>query len=208
MDENNEPQNDTPRAAKGGHRKSSSSLSISALFHGHLHRRHDLIEPSSPLSPDRSPRVNPSRWIGSKHHHHNSNNQSPEIRGRCGNIAAGIGRHRRRHTSDLTYDPLSYAHNFESDDDSPLKNSFTARLRAGEGATQRAETGADDPNPPPGNKDGKKTRRKSFDLNDLMTVAKGLEELEAIQNAGDSNPLEMRSMATILEEALQTAGRL
>ncbi|CAH9064611.1 unnamed protein product [Cuscuta epithymum] len=207
-DNDDEHQVDSPRE-KGRHRKSSSSssLSLSALFYGHLSRRHNLIDKSSP---DNSPRVvSPSKWIRTKHHSNDPNHtKSPDFKGRCRSIATRLGHH-RRHTSDLTYDPTSYAQNFESDnagddDDSPLKNTFTARLRAGEASgTQRPQAVAESAgvNGSQPRSEGKKTRRKSFDLNELMTVAKSLEDSKQIPNGGSySNRLEMNTMATIVEE--------
>nr|GMC51420.1 hypothetical protein DM860_000613 [Ipomoea batatas] len=201
-------QADTP-TAKGNNRykKSLSSLSISALFHGHLHRRHEpaaataAAEPSSPEPPpsstSSSPKANHSRWIWHRHHndhhHHHNHNQNqnyagPEIKGKCRNLISNRKGHHRRHTSDLTYDPLSYSQNFERDDgdgddnDFPWRNTFTARLRA-------AEKGEEMENPP--SKEGKKiTRRKSFDLNDLMNVAKILEDGQPIQNQENNDNLQ------------------
>lgn len=179
-------QADAAPTAKARHRRSMSSLSLSALFHGHLHRRHDPAEASSPES---SPKGNHSRWMRSKHH--NDHHHAAEIKGKCRNLISRKGHH-RRHASDLTYDPHSYAQNFESeeigdDNESLLLNSFTARLKAGEEGEgglrlppQRKAAEKGEEKEGPAAKEGKKARRKSFDLNELMNVAKSLEDEEPI----------------------------
>ncbi|XP_062164098.1 uncharacterized protein LOC133870867 [Alnus glutinosa] len=77
----------------------------------------------------RSPR-SPYAWIKS------TAQDLPEIRDRCKNLISRIGcrarsRHHRSHSADFSYDPLSYALNFEDDtrvDEFPLN--FSARLAA------------------------------------------------------------------------------
>ncbi|CAL0307082.1 unnamed protein product [Lupinus luteus] len=59
-------------------------------------------------------------------------NAFPHLKEKCTNFISRFGRHRRRHSADFRYDPLSYALNFEDNaaDDSSVHvlNSFAARL--------------------------------------------------------------------------------
>ncbi|XP_027333583.1 uncharacterized protein LOC113848320 [Abrus precatorius] len=58
----------------------------------------------------------------------------PHLKDKCCNFISRIGRHRRRHSADFHYDPLSYALNFEDDagDEKSVDDlrSFSARLPA------------------------------------------------------------------------------
>ncbi|KAA8525531.1 hypothetical protein F0562_007386 [Nyssa sinensis] len=69
----------------------------------------------------------PSTWLRSRAH------ELPEIKGKCRNLISRMGRH-RRNSADFSYDPLSYALNFDDgaadddrDDGSPVRN-FSRRL--------------------------------------------------------------------------------
>ncbi|KAJ8533510.1 hypothetical protein K7X08_006834 [Anisodus acutangulus] len=103
-------------------RKTSSSISCCFI---NSHRRSDLFE-SSP-----SPTRFSSCWFRNKiTHDHNS----PEIRGKCKSFIHRMGRQRRHVSADFSYDPLSYAMNFEDEEtsfddyeDFPARN-FAARL--------------------------------------------------------------------------------
>ncbi|KAH0670718.1 hypothetical protein KY290_026115 [Solanum tuberosum] len=101
-------------------RKTSSSLSCCFI---NSHRRSDLLIESSP-----SPSRFSSCWFRNKiKHDHNS----PEIRGKCKSFIHRMGRPRRHVSADFSYDPLSYAMNFDDDDEPyeefPARN-FAARL--------------------------------------------------------------------------------
>ncbi|MCD7471442.1 hypothetical protein HAX54_011890 [Datura stramonium] len=102
-------------------RKTSSSLSC--CFNSH--RRSDLFE-SSP-----SPTGFSSCWFRNKTTPHHT---LPEIRGKCKSFIHRMGRQRRHVSADFSYDPLSYAMNFEDNETSfddyeefPARN-FAERL--------------------------------------------------------------------------------
>jgi hypothetical protein len=68
-----------------------------------------------------------SSWIRSK-----AQELPDEVRGKCRNL---LGRHKRRHSSDFGYDPLSYARNFDDGGETTENNQeefpykcFSARL--------------------------------------------------------------------------------
>lgn len=102
-------------------RRGKTSSSLSCCFNSH--RRSDLFE-SLP-----SPSKLSSCWFRNKTtHDHN------EIRGKCKSFIHRMGRHRRHVSAEFSYDPLSYAMNFEDDEtsfddyeDFPARN-FAARL--------------------------------------------------------------------------------
>lgn len=102
-------------------RRGKTSSSLSCCFNGH--RRSDLFESLS------SPSKLSSCWFRNKTtHDHN------EIRGKCKSFIHRMGRHRRHVSAEFSYDPLSYAMNFEDDEtsfddyeDFPARN-FAARL--------------------------------------------------------------------------------
>ncbi|KAK3021241.1 hypothetical protein RJ639_047513 [Escallonia herrerae] len=91
------------------HRRKKSSMSLSSCFH----RRRGSFDSSSSASSAPLPSPNlkspPPSWLRSKAH------ELPEFRGKCRSLMSKMGRH-RRHSSDFSYDPLSYALNFEEDD--------------------------------------------------------------------------------------------
>lgn len=61
--------------------------------------------------------------IRSKGHH-----ELPEVKGKSRNLMSRMGgRHARRHSGDFSYDPLSYALNFDTSSDTHFDD-FTARL--------------------------------------------------------------------------------
>ncbi|KAE8056323.1 hypothetical protein FH972_013102 [Carpinus fangiana] len=89
---------------------------------------HHVEPPEADQDKPRTPR-SPYAWIKS------TAQDLPEIRDRCKNLISRIGRargrHHRSHSADFSYDPLSYALNFEDDtrvDEFPLD--FSARLAA------------------------------------------------------------------------------
>ncbi|GLT63341.1 hypothetical protein SLA2020_359140 [Shorea laevis] len=90
---------------------------------------HHSEPPEADHDKTRSPR-SPYAWIKS------TAQDLPEIRDRCKNLISRIGwarsRNHRSHSADFSYDPLSYALNFEDDtrvlDELPLN--FSARLAA------------------------------------------------------------------------------
>ncbi|KAG5629681.1 hypothetical protein H5410_001398 [Solanum commersonii] len=100
------------------HRKSSS---VSCF----LSSTSDQISHDSPSSS--SP--NETSKFKKSHHHF------PEIKEKCKNIMNRFGRHRRHASADFTYDQISYAKNFEDNDetnfddteDFPQRN-FISRL--------------------------------------------------------------------------------
>lgn len=86
-------------------RRGKTSSSLSCCFNSH--RRSDLFE-SLP-----SPSKLSSCWFRNKTtHDHN------EIRGKCKSFIHRMGRHRRHVSAEFSYDPLSYAMNFEDDETS------------------------------------------------------------------------------------------
>lgn len=97
----------------------SSCFSTSSVHHEVLDSDEDRV---------RTPR-SPYAWLKSTAH------ELPEIRDRCRSLISRFGRgggRRRHHSSDFSYDPSSYALNFEDeysrDDESfPLKD-FSSRL--------------------------------------------------------------------------------
>ncbi|KAJ4957466.1 hypothetical protein NE237_024577 [Protea cynaroides] len=99
--------------------KLRSTLGFSCCFgNGHHERLEDV---------DRKRQVRASQeWGRSKAH------EFPEFKGKCWNLFSRTGRG-RRHSADLSYDPLSYALNFDEgpyDDQTekfPLRN-FNSRL--------------------------------------------------------------------------------
>lgn len=112
--------------------KNSPLATISCCISGtakHL-RRASFDAASASLSPLKSP----SAWFRSKKTTA-VNNESPEStvkdKRRRNNFISRISRHRRHSSADFTYDPLSYALNFD-DDQIPYSPrdpmSFTARL--------------------------------------------------------------------------------
>ncbi|KAA8521622.1 hypothetical protein F0562_012295 [Nyssa sinensis] len=95
------------------------SMSLSCCFNGRSFEEFD----SSNDKPMRSR----STWPRSKAL------DLPEIRGKCRNVISRMGRN-RRHSADFSYDPLSYALNFDEgaaedadDYESPVRN-FSLRL--------------------------------------------------------------------------------
>ncbi|KAK2973344.1 hypothetical protein RJ640_015099 [Escallonia rubra] len=90
------------------HRRKKSSMGLSSCFH---RRRGSFDSSSSSSAPLPSPnlKISPPSWLRSKGH------ELPEFRGKCRSLMSKMGRH-RRHSSDFSYDPLSYALNFEEDD--------------------------------------------------------------------------------------------
>ncbi|KAF3651000.1 hypothetical protein FXO38_16847 [Capsicum annuum] len=103
-------------------RKTSPSLSCCFI---NSHRRSDMFE-SSP-----SPTRFSSCWFRNKI---TQDHNLPEIRGKCKSFIHRMGRQRRHVSADFSYDPLSYAMNFEDDEtsfddyeDFPARN-FSARL--------------------------------------------------------------------------------
>ncbi|KAK8933444.1 hypothetical protein KSP39_PZI015253 [Platanthera zijinensis] len=117
------------------------------------HRHQDSESPSTPL-PLRTPKgsspsfsccfgsgavdedgrsqASPSSWLRSKA------SELPDIREKCRSLISNIG-HRRHHSGDFGYDPISYALNFDegSTGDSPVSSAgdlrrrgFSARLPA------------------------------------------------------------------------------
>ncbi|CAN4076899.1 unnamed protein product [Withania somnifera] len=104
--------------------KYETTSSLSCCFFN-SHRRSDLFE-SSP-----SPTRFSSCWFRNKTTHDQS---FPEIRGKCKSFIHRMDRQRRHVSADFSYDPLSYAMNFEDDEtsfddyeDFPARN-FAARL--------------------------------------------------------------------------------
>ncbi|KAK6782148.1 hypothetical protein RDI58_019944 [Solanum bulbocastanum] len=100
--------------------KTSSSLSCCFI---NSHHHSDLLIESSP-----SPSILSSYSFHNKiKHDHNS----PKIRGKCKSFIHRMGRHRRHVSADFSYDPLSYAMNFDDDDEPyqefPPRN-FATRL--------------------------------------------------------------------------------
>ncbi|TMX00363.1 hypothetical protein EJD97_000948 [Solanum chilense] len=51
-----------------------------------------------------------------------SHNHFPEIKEKCKNIMNRFGRHRRHASADFTYDQISYAKNFEDNDETNFDN--------------------------------------------------------------------------------------
>ena len=92
-------------------------------FNSSVHDHQPLKSEDKPRSPK-----SPYTWLKS------TANELPEIRYRCKNLISRIGRsrknhHLRWHSADFSYDPLSYALNFEDDtrvDECPLN--FADRL--------------------------------------------------------------------------------
>ncbi|KAH7839467.1 hypothetical protein Vadar_004527 [Vaccinium darrowii] len=109
------------------HRRKKSSMSLSCCFQGQS-RRFDPPDSAS----SSSPMMSPSTWFRSKGHH-----ELPDMKTKSRNfmsrMGGGGGRHARRHSGDFSYDPLSYALNF---DEGPTSSSsatthfddFVARL--------------------------------------------------------------------------------
>ncbi|KAG6649666.1 hypothetical protein I3843_07G221900 [Carya illinoinensis] len=91
---------------------------FSSSVHDHEPLDVDHDKPRTPRSP--------YAWLKSTAH------DFPEIRYRCRNLISRIGRTRRRsHSADFSYDPSSYALNFEDDarlDEFPFN--FSERLAA------------------------------------------------------------------------------
>ncbi|KAG5562897.1 hypothetical protein RHGRI_005586 [Rhododendron griersonianum] len=101
------------------HRRKKSSISLSCCFHG-PNRRFDSSDSSSSSSPMMSP---VSSWFRSKGQH-----ELPEVKGKSRNLMSRMGgRHARRHSGDFSYDPLSYALNFDTSSNTHFDD-FTARL--------------------------------------------------------------------------------
>ncbi|KAL6985218.1 hypothetical protein U1Q18_018596 [Sarracenia purpurea var. burkii] len=116
-------------------RRMKSSMSLSCCFSGH-NRRFDSYD-SSLSSPDLgklSPILSPSSWFRPK----GQDQQHQENKSKYRSLMPRMGR--RRHSADFSYDPLSYALNFDegsSDDDfssrlpvsPPRRRPSTSRIR-------------------------------------------------------------------------------
>lgn len=105
-------------------RLKKSSMSLTSCFNGSQHRRGFSLDASSSSSSMPSPRRLSSIWICSKPNDH------MDIKGKCKR------RHRRHASADFSYDPLSYALNFDDsnqvvngDEELPIRN-FSAKLPA------------------------------------------------------------------------------
>ncbi|CAK9143342.1 unnamed protein product [Ilex paraguariensis] len=103
-------------------RPKKSSMSLSSCFHGG-HRRLESFESLS-SSPIPSSIRSPGAWFRSKAH------EVPEIKGKCKSFIPKMGRYRRHSSADFSYDPLSYALNFEDDEaaEEPPTRNFSTRL--------------------------------------------------------------------------------
>ncbi|GFZ08326.1 hypothetical protein Acr_20g0001340 [Actinidia rufa] len=106
-------------------------MSLSCCFHSrNLDTYADVSAASSPSVGKLSPIVSPSSWFQSK------GGDFPETKGKCrrSNFISKIGgRHaRRHHSADFSYDPLSYALNFDEGGQGASENvhieKFSARL--------------------------------------------------------------------------------
>ncbi|PIN23137.1 hypothetical protein CDL12_04138 [Handroanthus impetiginosus] len=129
-------------------RRKKSSVGISCCFSGTTQHRRRASFDSAPSNsshspiPHPSPRLisSPSAWIKSK------TNDLPEIKGKCRNFISRMARHRRHASADFSYDPLSYALNFDddaassSDQDFQAMNNFTARLPVSPPRTRMTST--------------------------------------------------------------------
>ncbi|KAL9176487.1 hypothetical protein ABFS82_01G001000 [Erythranthe guttata] len=103
-------------------RRKKSGVGITCCFSGTTvkHLRRASFDAPSPLR-------SPSAWFKSKA------SDLPEIKGKCRNFISRMGRHRRHSSAEFSYDPLSYALNFDDDqlsphDDYGTTTNFTARL--------------------------------------------------------------------------------
>ncbi|KAL2518049.1 Uncharacterized protein Adt_14296 [Abeliophyllum distichum] len=105
-------------------RRKKSSMCLTSCFNGSQHRRGFSLDASSSSSMP-SPRRSPSIWVRSKPNDHTVT----DIKGKCNNFTSR--RHKRHASADFSYDPLSYALNFEEDNQAaeelPIRN-FSARL--------------------------------------------------------------------------------
>ncbi|KAK9947428.1 hypothetical protein M0R45_003054 [Rubus argutus] len=135
-------------------KKLRSSLCIIPCFtnpksHNHHHHHHHNGAVTAPTTPQgyrgsRSSRddfgllrasstsLSSPKQSSRFHHHHHY--EFAELKDKCRSFIGRMGRHGgRRHSSDFKYDPLSYALNFDHEDDTidddsfPLRN-FSARL--------------------------------------------------------------------------------
>ncbi|KAF5936270.1 hypothetical protein HYC85_027399 [Camellia sinensis] len=106
------------------HRRRKGTMSLSCCFQGHSRRFESYDSSLSSPDVDKSSPVlrSPSSWFRSKP-------EFPDTKGRCRNLISRMGRPARRHSADFSYDPLSYALNF---DDGLSENAhledFSARL--------------------------------------------------------------------------------
>lgn len=97
----------------------------SSLRRGTRHRRSSSV---SCFLSSTSNQISHDSSSSKKSHHH-----FPEIKGKCRNIMNRFGRHRRHASEDLSYDQISYAKNFEDNnetnfDDTEDFPNFMARL--------------------------------------------------------------------------------
>ena len=108
------PQSLSPPSSTSLRQKLKSSL---CCFHSHSQRDDNSVNYSSDSQEPRlyrstSMKVKPQRCLAS-----HDVLIPPELKDKCKNlmsrIGAGGGRHRRRHSADFKYDPLSYALNFD-----------------------------------------------------------------------------------------------
>uniref|UniRef100_A0A5B7BC76 Uncharacterized protein n=1 Tax=Davidia involucrata TaxID=16924 RepID=A0A5B7BC76_DAVIN len=168
-----------------------SSMSLSCCFHG---RRFEEFDSS-----DDKPTRSPSTWLRSKAH------DLPEIKGKCRNLMSRMGRH-RRHSADFSYDPLSYALNFDEgsaedaeDYESPVKN-FSRRLPSSAptlGAesmrnvtepTLRVETARSAPPQMPRAETVRIVAPATLRAETARTVAPQTPRAEAVRSVGPSTP--------------------
>lgn len=135
-----EDENEAETSALHARRKSRSHIGrLSCCFHPDHRRAGSLFDFSSTAtatapSPNRK---SPSSWIRSKH------------------FRPRMGKHRRYSSADFSYDPLSYALNFEDNsfneypsepEDTTCRN-FSSRLRASPPPTPRATGDTSEPDP-------------------------------------------------------------
>ncbi|KAH7524587.1 uncharacterized protein LOC107421138 [Ziziphus jujuba] len=105
-----------------------SSMCLSGCFSTTVH--HEVLENEEKIRTPKSssPSSSYSSWLKSTAH------DLPEIRDRCRNLISRIGKGRRHYNSgEFSYDPSSYALNFEDEsrynDEFPLRD-FSSRLPA------------------------------------------------------------------------------
>ncbi|KAK6119724.1 hypothetical protein DH2020_046543 [Rehmannia glutinosa] len=106
---------------RNGRRRKKSSVGISCCFSGTTqhHRGASFDAAASSSSSPISHRRSTSAWL-------------PEIKGKRLNFISRMARHRRHASADFSYDPLSYALNFDDDASSSYDEfhamNFSARL--------------------------------------------------------------------------------